>query len=146
MPLTGIVVLVVEDNPDHRVITRTMLENLGARVILAANGKDGLDELDRSEPDLVLCDLRMPLMDGFEFARRVRDHPRHGRARLIALTALDANESYLKTWSVGFDAHLTKPVTFEALDALSRYLSPHARRSGRLSPPRRARQSGRPPQ
>ena len=120
MPLTGVIILVVEDNPDHRDLTRTMLESLGAGVILAANGTEGLNRLDLMTPDLILCDLRMPEMDGFEFARRVRANPRHSRTRLIALTAFGTQESYLKTWSVGFDALLAKPVTLEALDTLSR--------------------------
>jgi CheY-like chemotaxis protein len=97
-----------------------MLESLGAGVILAANGTEGLNRLDLMTPDLILCDLRMPEMDGFEFARRVRANPRHSRTRLIALTAFGTQESYLKTWSVGFDALLAKPVTLEALDSLSR--------------------------
>jgi two-component system CheB/CheR fusion protein len=137
MPLTGAIVLVVEDNPDDRFITRANLESLGAQVILAANGTEGLAQLDRRTPHLILCDLRMPEMDGLEFARRVRGHPRHGRARLIALTALDPWESALETWSVGFDAHLTKPVTVETLAALSRYLAPHPDRSGPARPPGR---------
>jgi two-component system CheB/CheR fusion protein len=122
MLLTGAVVLVVDDDPDHRLITREMLETLGAEVILAVNGTEGLDQLNRRTPDLILCDLEMPEMDGLEFARRVRAHPRHGEARLIALTALDPWESVLKTWTASFDAHLTKPVTIETLATLSRYL------------------------
>jgi CheY-like chemotaxis protein len=135
MPLTGAVVLVLEDNPDHRAVTQVMLERLGAEVLLAANGTEGLDQLRRRSPDLILCDLRMPGMDGLEFARRVRAHPTHHRTRLIALTALDPWESALKTWSVGFDAHLIKPVTVETLAALNRFLAPSLRLPNRLPPP-----------
>jgi CheY-like chemotaxis protein len=134
MPLTGAVVLVLEDNPDHRAVTQVMLERLGAEVLLAANGTEGLDQLRRRTPDLILCDLRMPGMDGLEFARRVRAHPTHRRARLIALTALDPWESALKTWSVGFDAHLIKPVTVETLAALNRFLAPPLRPPNRPPP------------
>jgi CheY-like chemotaxis protein len=136
MSLTGATVLVVEDNPDHRIITMAMLGNLGAQVILARDGQEGLHALDRARPDLILCDLRMPVMDGFEFARRVRNHPKHGRTPLIALTALDTRESYLRTWGLGFDAHLIKPVTFETLDALDRYLMPHPKPLGHPRAPR----------
>jgi CheY-like chemotaxis protein len=135
MALTGAVVLVLEDNPEHRTVTRVMLERLGAEVLLAANGAEGLDQLRRRTPDLILCDLRMPGMDGIEFARRVRAQPRHRRARLIALTALDPWDSALKTWSVGFDAHLTKPVTIETLAALNRFLVRPPRPSNLLPPP-----------
>ena len=134
MPLTGAVVLVVEDNPDHRTVTRVMLESLGAGVLVAANGTEGLDQLRRRMPDLILCDLRMPGMDGLEFARRVRAQSRYRLARLIALTALDPWESALQTWRVGFDAHLTKPVTVETLAALNRFLA-RSPRPPNLSPP-----------
>ena len=123
MDLTGAVVLLLEDDPDHRTVTQAMLERLGAQVLLAANGADGLDQLGRRMPDLILCDLRMPGMDGLEFAQRVRADPRYRRVHLVALTALDPWDSAVKTWSVGFDAHLTKPVTMETLAALNRYVA-----------------------
>ena len=137
MSLAGALVLVVEDDPSHGTVIQAMLERLGAQVILAANGTEGLDRLEQGHatPDLIVCDLRMPGIDGYEFARRLRAHPRHGQARLIALTGLDPWETAPDTWGIGFDAHLTKPVTLGALAALSRY----------LSPPRVGRRPNRPP-
>ena len=83
MPLRGIAVLVVEDDRDHRDLARDMLTALGARVTVAVNGEDGVKRLIADGcPDLVLCDLRMPVMDGFEFAREVRTHLRVVRSAL----------------------------------------------------------------
>ena len=73
MPLRGLSVLVVEDDRDHRELARDMLTALGARVTVAVNGEEAVKRLIKDGcPDLILCDLRMPVMDGFEFAREVR--------------------------------------------------------------------------
>jgi CheY-like chemotaxis protein len=124
MPLRGVTVLVVEDNLDHRETTKVLLEHLGARVVTAENGDDGLDAVLAHHPDLVLVDLVMPGMDGYEFARRLRSSPKYRRVRMVALTALGDEPSVLKSWSLGFDGHLVKPMTVEGLDRLSQFI-PH---------------------
>ena len=121
MPLRGVTVLVVEDDPDSREITGLLLQHLGARVVTVESGDRGLAAVLLHQPDLVLVDLVMPEMDGFEFARRIRSDPRYRRVRLVALTGLRDEATVLKTWSIGFDGHLTKPVTEEGLDLLSRF-------------------------
>jgi CheY-like chemotaxis protein len=118
MPLRGVTVLVVEDHADSRETTQRLLEHLGARVVTAENGEQGLQVIRSDVPDLVLVDLIMPVMDGYEFARRLRSDPKYRRVRLVALTGLREEPSVLKTWSLGFDGHLTKPVTEEGLDLL----------------------------
>jgi CheY-like chemotaxis protein len=126
MPLRGVTVLVIEDHPDSRETMQRMLEELGARVVTAANGEQGLQAMLSHAPDLVLVDLIMPVMDGYEFARRLRSDPKYRRVRLVALTGLREEPSVLKTWSLGFDGHLTKPITEEGLDLfLSRFTGPH---------------------
>jgi CheY-like chemotaxis protein len=127
MPLRGISVLVVEDDRDHRDLARDMLTVLGARVTVATNGEEGVKRLIKDGcPDLVLCDLRMPVMDGFEFAREVRTHSPCRHVRLVALTAIRDPVAYTRTWSAGYDAHLEKPLTPEKLEDLAaRLLSGH---------------------
>ena len=120
MPLRGVSVLVVEDDRDHRDLARDMLTALGARVTVAVNGEDGVKRLIADGcPDLVLCDLRMPVMDGFEFAREVRTHSPCRQVRLVALTAIRDPIAYTRTWSAGYDAHLEKPLTVEKLEDLA---------------------------
>ena len=126
MPLRGVTVLVVEDHGDSRETTQRMLEQLGGQVVTAANGEQGLAAILSHVPDLVLVDLIMPVMDGYEFARRLRNDPKYPRVRLVALTGLREEPSVLKTWSLGFDSHLTKPVSMEGLDLLlSRFTDRH---------------------
>jgi two-component system cell cycle response regulator DivK len=116
MPLRGASVLVVEDDRDHRELARDMLTSLGARVTVAANGEEGVKHLIADGPDLILCDLRMPVMDGFEFARVVRRHPGCRNVRLVALTAMRDPVAHLQTSTAGYDAHLEKPLTPEKLE------------------------------
>jgi len=125
MPLRDVTVLVVEDDPDSRETTGLLLQHLGARVVTVENGDRGLVAVLLHQPDLVLVDLLMPEMDGFEFARRIRRDPKYRRVRLVALTGLRDEASVLKTWSIGFDGHLMKPVTVEGLDLLSRFTERH---------------------
>jgi CheY-like chemotaxis protein len=65
----------------------------------------------------------MPIMDGLEFARRMRQDPRYQRVLLVALTARGGDKAVLQTWNGGFDAHLVKPVTIEALRTIAQRLS-----------------------
>ncbi len=135
--LDGVTILVVDDHPDSLDAMGLMLGSLGARVLVAADGTRALEILGRERPDLVLTDLRMPTMDGFELARRLRVDPRTARTRVVALTGLDDEADYLRTLEAGFDGHLTKPVEYDTLGAALWRLLPSGRApAGR---PRRAR-------
>src|SRR5256884_9795393 len=102
MPLRGLSVLVVEDDRDYRELARDMLTALGARVTVAANGDEGVKHLIATGcPDLILCDLRMPVMDGYEFAREVRTHSPCRQARLVALTAVRRPPARHRPWRAG---------------------------------------------
>ena len=114
-PLDGIVLLLVEDHEASSEATTLLLQTLGAQVLTAANGMEGLAILETEAPQVILCDLRMPEMDGFAFVGRVRDNPRLARLPVVALTARDDSRAYLRTWSASFDAHLTKPVALDTL-------------------------------
>jgi CheY-like chemotaxis protein len=122
LPLSGIAVLIVDDDPDVLAATREMLERLGAWVWTAHSGEAGLRVALVRRPHLILIDLDMPLMDGFELARRLRLNSQLGRCRLVALTSAPARQPAMAGWSLTFDAHLAKPLTVEALTALARYV------------------------
>jgi CheY-like chemotaxis protein len=129
--LRGSTILVVDDDAEASNVARRLLESLGARVVVAGNGLEGLNRLARARPNAVLCDLGMPVMDGLEFARQVRRDPRYRQVLLFALTGWQDPADFLRTWEAGFDAHLVKPVTMEMLHALARRLSTRVARSGR---------------
>ena len=119
MSLEGVSVLVVEDHADHRELARALLTHLGARVDVAEDGQQGLEKIRKDPPNLVLCDLLMPEMDGYEVARRVRCIARCAHSRLVALTALRDETAYVRSLNAGFDAHLEKPLTLAKLNGIA---------------------------
>jgi CheY-like chemotaxis protein len=110
-PLSGVTLLVVEDHDDSREMLRQMLSALGARVLVAEQGAHALAIMAREEPDLILLDLLMPVMDGFVFAQHVKRDRRWMGIPIIAVTALGEIQDYLRTWQEGLAGHLTKPVS-----------------------------------
>jgi CheY-like chemotaxis protein len=124
-------VLVVEDDLDSLEMMRRMLEALGARVVLAQDGEVALRLLAGRPPDLVLCDLMLPLVDGFRFVARLRSDARWRRTPVVAVTGRGYDTDYERTWETGFDGHIVKPIDMDTLaHVLERYL-PRRRRTAR---------------
>src|SRR5436309_7357893 len=113
--LEGTTVLVVDDADDDREAMQALFETLGARVISAGNGQEAMDRLREAGADVVLCDLRMPLVDGFEFIRRLRADPKCHGLPAIAVSGVGSGGSRLRARELGFDAYLSKPPEFDAL-------------------------------
>ena len=114
--LEGTTVLVVDDAADDREAMQALFETLGARVISAGNGQEAMDRLREAGADVVLCDLRMPLVDGFEFIRRLRADPKcHGLPAIAVSGVGSGSSSSLRARELGFDAYLSKPPEFDAL-------------------------------
>jgi CheY-like chemotaxis protein len=123
-PLRDITIMVVDDEPDLRDLAQVMLECMGFRVVAATDGGDAFQKLFHDCPDLVLCDLTMPVMDGIEFAKKVRNTPECHHVPLVAVTSLRGDSVSASVRSAGFDAHFEKPLSFEKLEALKRFLFP----------------------
>lgn len=107
-------VLVVEDNDVNRMIAREVLLSLGLNVIEAADGRQALSQLASHRVDLVLMDCQMPVMDGYDATKEIRNREaRLGLTRLpvVALTANAFDEDSVRTREAGMDAHLAKPYT-----------------------------------
>jgi CheY-like chemotaxis protein len=85
-------VLIVEDDPDMREIERAMLGCAGHDVMLAANGREGLEMLAQQEPCVILLDLMMPVMDGFDTLQHLREDPRTAAVPVVVLTAKDLTD------------------------------------------------------
>jgi signal transduction histidine kinase/CheY-like chemotaxis protein len=111
-------VLVVEDSPDVAESLTMFLELLGHRVRAVYDGVVALDAARTSPPDVMLVDIGLPGMDGYEVARRVRCDPDLNRVILVALTGYGREEDRRQAMAAGFDYHLVKPVSPDALHGL----------------------------
>jgi signal transduction histidine kinase len=123
--LSGMRILVVDDDADSREIASKALSVTGASVTQASSGSEALEHWGRERFDVLICDLAMPGMDGYEVLRRIRGvfHSNGGhRSRAIALTALASDSDRQAVLAAGFDDHLVKPFDFpDLLRAVSRF-------------------------
>jgi PAS domain S-box-containing protein len=117
-PDRGRSILIIEDNNDARESLRLLLESLGHHVLEASDGRHGLALVLDRKPEVVLVDLGLPGLDGYEVARAVRVSPLAQTTVLIAVTGYGQAEDRRRTKEVGFDAHLVKPVSQSLLAAL----------------------------
>ena len=111
-------VLVVDDNRDAAESLAVLLKLLGVEVQVVSSGRDALEAVSTYKPAVVLLDIGMPGMDGYEVARRIRAQPEFRDITLIALTGWGQNEDRHRTRSAGFDYHLVKPADINALQSL----------------------------
>jgi PAS domain S-box-containing protein len=111
-------ILVVDDNRDAAMSMSMLLRVLGSDVRVAFNGADALTAMAEYKPAIVLLDIGMPGMDGYEVARRIREAPEFKEVTLIALTGWGQEEDRRRTQSAGFNHHLTKPADINVLETL----------------------------
>jgi len=115
--LKGLRILAVDDEADVRELMRSVLEPYGARVSVAATAQEALIALDQSKPDLLLCDIGMPDVDGYMLIRQVRSRSSEqgGKIPAIALTAYADRHNQTQALIAGFQLHLAKPIETEEL-------------------------------
>ena len=118
------VVMLVEDFQDTREVMRRMLELQGCRVIEAANGQEAIEISQRGGLDLVLMDLNMPVLDGFNATLRIREYERTRDVPVVAVTAFDSAEARAAAGAVGCCDYVVKPLDFENLSTLLKRLLP----------------------
>jgi two-component system cell cycle response regulator DivK len=126
-------VLVAEDNPINRELLRELLENRGYAVVEACDGQEALRLTEQTQPDLLLLDIGMPVLDGFAVVRKIRENPRFASLPVVAVTAYAMQGDREKILSSGFDGYLSKPVNARALaEELERLFG---KREDRNAPP-----------
>jgi two-component system CheB/CheR fusion protein len=113
-------VVIVEDQADARRMMQFLLEAEGVQVFTAENGLDGAALIERIRPDLALVDLGLPVMSGYDLARRIREMPEHARTRLVALSGYGQDSDVQASLDAGFDEHVTKPPDPARLEQLLR--------------------------
>lgn len=111
--LEGVRVLLAEDSEDNETLVRLYLEKEGAVITYAHNGLEALDRLKDSDFDIVLMDIQMPLLDGLEATRQMRQ--KGFQKPIVALTAHAMKDDVEKSLKAGCDTHLTKPIRGESL-------------------------------
>ena len=108
-------VLAVDDIPLNLLLVQKMLSRFNFTMRTAANGQQALDAIAERKPDLILLDLMMPGIDGFEVLRRVRENPETADIRVVILSALNSNEDVVKGYNMGADEFIMKPIIMEKL-------------------------------
>ena len=108
-------ILIVDDEPHAVVPIQFLMEQQGYRVMVAQRGEDALDLIYQYKPDLVLLDIMLPGINGFEVCEIVRLNPEYRNVKIIFLTALGREEQIAKGLTLGADAYITKPYSNEEL-------------------------------
>jgi len=118
-------ILVVDDNPDNVEILRAFLESRGYAVAQAPDGRTALAQMEQVRPELVLLDVMMPGMDGWQVCRTIKNHPEFGAStRVVMVTAKGAFEDKHEGLRSGADDYVVKPVDFkDLLDKVERNLA-----------------------
>ena len=126
--------LVIEDNATNLELMTYLLTAFGHDVSTATTGEAGIDQARRGLPDLILCDLALPLLDGYGVVKQLKREPRTRHIPIVAVTASAMTSDRTAVLAAGFDGYITKPIvpeTFVAdVEAFHRR-SPHGDDSGR---------------
>jgi two-component system cell cycle response regulator DivK len=110
-------ILVVEDNALNMKLVRDVLTVSGYEVVAAPSGEEGVSLAQTCAPDLVLMDIQLPGIDGYEALRMLRQNPMLDGVPVVAVTAFAMREDQERTWQAGFDGYLGKPINVPSLSA-----------------------------
>jgi two-component system cell cycle response regulator DivK len=120
----GSLILVVEDHEDNRRILRDLLTSAGFQLIEAESGPDGVEMAKAHQPDLILMDLQLPGIDGYEAARQIRSEPKLTSVAIIAVTSYALSGDEQRALAAGCNAYVCKPYSPRELLARIRELLP----------------------
>lgn len=108
-------VLLVDDIPVNIILLQTMLSRLDVNIVTANNGQAALDAIDKHNPQLVLLDIQMPVMDGFETLRRIKSDPKTQNIHVIMVSAFTAPDEIQKAMELGASDYISKPILMDKL-------------------------------
>ncbi|HOO12593.1 MAG TPA: response regulator [Bacillota bacterium] len=103
-------ILVIEDNPINLELITYILKAFNYTVLTATNGSEGIELAHSQRVDLIICDVHLPGMDGYQVARRLKGHPVLGNIPLVAVTALAMMGDRERVLAAGFDSYISKPI------------------------------------
>ena len=116
-------VLIVEDHADTREMLRILLNMNGCRVIEAADGAQAMSVAEKGHPDVILLDLKIPLLDGLTVTRLIRSHPVLNEVPIVLITGMVTPQLHREAFSAGCNDCLIKPLDFERLQELIKLLA-----------------------
>jgi two-component system, cell cycle response regulator DivK len=108
-------ILIAEDNAVNRELLRELLEMRGYTVVEACDGEETLRMIEQTQPDLLLLDIGMPVLDGFAVVRKIRENPRRASLPVVAVTAYAMQGDRERILNSNFDGYLSKPVNSRSL-------------------------------
>jgi two-component system, cell cycle response regulator DivK len=117
-------ILIVEDHEDNRKILRDLLTSAGFALVEATTGEEGVTLAETGRPDLILMDIQLPGLDGYEATRRIKGNPALRQIPIIAVTSYALSGDDVKAREAGCDAYVTKPFSPRALLAKVREFLP----------------------
>lgn len=116
-------ILIVEDNEDSRELVVKVLRNKGFDTVEAADGEEAIDKATKEKPELILLDISIPKMDGYEVARRLKNLEEFSEIPIVALTAHAMKGDREKVIAAGFEGYISKPINVRELpDQVRSYL------------------------
>lgn len=119
--LSSYTVLVADDIALNLLMVKKMLSRYNFKVVTASDGQEAMDMIAEHKPALLLVDLMMPVLNGFEVISKVRSNPDYTSMRIVVLSALNASESVIEALTLGADEFITKPITLQRLyDSVSK--------------------------
>jgi Response regulators consisting of a CheY-like receiver domain and a winged-helix DNA-binding domain len=124
--MSSIRILLVEDSITQAMRLRYVLEAEGFDVDVAANGADALTFLENNAPDLIISDVMMPKMNGYELCRKIRENPRYKETPIMLVTTLSDPTDVIRALEAGADNFTTKPYNEQALISRIRYILANA--------------------
>jgi DNA-binding response OmpR family regulator len=120
-------VLIVDDEPNIVTALEFLLKRSGYDVLLATNGAEALEQVERHRPDVVLMDVMMPIKSGYEVCQRMREQPDLAQIKIVMLSAKGSEAEVSKGLSLGADLYITKPFsTQELVETIHRLFEPGA--------------------
>ena len=125
-------ILVIEDNEQNLYLMRFILEKNGYQVVTARDGQAGIEAACRERPDLILLDIQLPVMDGYEVARRLKERPESKDIPIVAVTSFAMAGDREKTLAAGCQSYIEKPINPDTfMSEIEEYLSAEAEQLNR---------------
>ncbi len=106
-------ILIIEDNEQNLYLLTFIMEKNGYQVIQARNGPDGIEKASQEKPDLIILDIQLPLMDGYEVARRLKENPETNNIPIVAVTTYATVGDREKILTAGCNGYIEKPINPE---------------------------------